>query len=80
MTDTFTKATKDQVEQAQKLLLIACLPPDSRMECEGIISLGFELQVVELIKNLEKLITEKETAYNEYKKTVKDILLDESAI
>ncbi|MCX6726637.1 MAG: hypothetical protein NTY75_02350 [Candidatus Shapirobacteria bacterium] len=76
MTDNITKASPEQLEQAQKLLVIAGLPPEVRLECEGILTLELEPSVLELIKNLEKLISEKEAAYLEYKNTIKEALND----
>lgn len=71
MEDITIKASPEKLEQAQKLLVMSGLPPENRMECEGIIALGLDLQVTELIANLQKLISEKEDAYIEYKNTVK---------
>lgn len=71
-----TKATPEKLEQVQKLLVIAGLPPENRMECEGVIALGLDVQITTLISSLEKLISEKEAAYIEYKKTIKEILLN----
>lgn len=79
MTDINTKSTPERLEQAQKLLIMANLPPEARLECEGVLGLGLEVQVSELIKNLEKLISEKEAAYQEYKNTIKEALLDQPA-
>jgi hypothetical protein len=78
MTDKVVKATKEQIEKAQRLLSVAGLSPDTRMECEGMIALGIESQVAGLTKNLEKLMSEKEEAYIEYKKAVKEALLSAS--
>ena len=78
MTDKVVKATKEQIEKAQRLLSVAGLSPDTRKECEGMIALGIESQVAGLTKNLEKLMSEKEEAYIEYKKAVKEALLSAS--
>ena len=67
---------RSQEEYAQQLLVMANLPPEVRLECEGIIILGFEVQVMELIKYLEQLISEKEEAYQEYKNKIKTEILD----
>lgn len=78
MEDNPTKATPEKLEQAQKLLIIAGLPPENRMECEGIIALGLDLQITELTANLQKLISEKEDAYIEYKNTIKTAIQNSS--
>ena len=76
MNDTTNKSTSEQLERAQMLLIMANLPPEKRLECEGIIALGLEAQVEELIKKLEELVSEKEAAYLEYKNSVKEAILE----
>ncbi len=75
MPDEIKKATPEQILEAQKLLVMANLPPDTRLECDGILALGLEPQVAGLITNLQNLISEKEAAYAEYKNTVKENLI-----
>ena len=70
MDNEYKKATQEQIDQARKLLAIAGLSADARMECEGMITVGIEAQVVGLIESLQNLIAEKEAAYADYKKVV----------
>ena len=72
MDNEYKKATQEQIDQARKLLALAGLSADARMECEGMITVGIEAQVVGLTESLQKLIAEKEAAYADYKKAVKE--------
>lgn len=74
MNNDIPTATPEQLEEAQRLIIIAGLPPETRLELEGILTLRLEPQVNKLITDLKLLIQEKEAAYQDYKKTIQAAL------